>query len=548
MNSRVRMQNKRSFRSPASWSRLCIVVLLSSGLLGPLGGLGQCDDWAVAEENGRKSQQAIKFCNRYAQGWLAQADPVSGLLPRTTQGQRYWNAKDCAADNFPFIVLTAHVTDNYYLKRAAQHILEQEQRLTNRLDSLPDDFLFDTQSLKGNTHDLGALIFGASEYAKDGLMPITEWIGPGPWLTRMNGLVRDIWKHAATETEVGLLPSLNVEVGGELLQTMSRLYWLNDDDQYREWIFRLADYFLLQESLLAKDSLRLRDHGCEIIGGLSEAYVIAAKEDPQRREKFRIALHAILDRILEVGVNQDGMMHNGVNPRTGAVAGEGLSDGWGYVYNAFLTVAMIDGTERYEKSVAHALANIHKYRNYAWEGADGADGFADSIEGAINLLNRIPVASAFAWVDEEILHIFEKQRHDGIIEGWYGDGNSARTAIMWALLKTQGVTLAPWREDLRLGAVKRSDGSLMIRIESEWAWSGKLRFDRPRHRDYFRLPLDYPRINQFPEWFTADQGTRYEVRVGDEDPREVKGEDLWQLELNLKGGEVLQINVHPVAQ
>ena len=63
---------------------------------------------------------------------------------------------------------------------------------------------------------------------------------------------------------------------------------------------------------------------------------------------------------------------------------------------------MIDDEPRYRDAVVHVLSNIHKYKGYVWEdrnGTIGADGYADTIEGAINLLNRIPVASAVAWVD-----------------------------------------------------------------------------------------------------------------------------------------------------
>jgi hypothetical protein len=256
---------------------LPIVFALLIGLLIAHTGQASGDAWTEAEENARQSQRAIKFCNRYAQGWLGQADPRSGLLPRTTRGEAYWNAKDCAADNYPFIVLTAEVTDHYYLKQIARTILEQEQKLTNRLDALPDDFLFATQDFRTDDPKLDNLIFGASEYAKDCLMPITEWIGPSPWLARMEALVQDIWKHAPHDSDAGRLPSHNVEVNGELLQVMSRLYWLTGNETYKTWSFRLADHYLLHESLMAADTLRLRDHGCEIVGGLSEAYVVASR-------------------------------------------------------------------------------------------------------------------------------------------------------------------------------------------------------------------------------------------------------------------------------
>ena len=36
---------------------------------------------------------------------------------------------------------------------------------------------------------------------------------------------------------------------------------------------------------------------------------------------------------------------------------------------------------------------------------------------------------------------------------------------------------------------------------------GKLILDRPRHRDFMSMPYDYPRLNKWPEWFTASAGT-----------------------------------------
>jgi len=36
-------------------------------------------------------------------------------------------------------------------------------------------------------------------------------------------------------------------------------------------------------------------------------------------------------------------------------------------------------------------------------------------------------------------------------------------------------------------------------------------FDSPRHKTIFNLPLDYPRINQFPEWFVIEADIDYRV-------------------------------------
>jgi hypothetical protein len=504
----------------------------------------QDPSWAQAERNAAASQRAVRFCRRFAQGWLAQADPRSGLIPRNLTADAYWNAKDAAADNYPFIVLTAHILADMHLKETVGEILAAEKKLTPRLDSLPDDFLFSTQGFRTAKPDLGEIVFGAAEYAKDGLMPVSEWLGPSPWLDRMQELVRDVFKHASIETPSGPVPTLDVEVVGDLLQATCRLAWASGDEDYQTWAYRLADLYLVHRDLLAGDNLRLRDHGSEIIGGLSEACVLASREAPDRWRRYRPRMRAILDRVLEKGTNPDGLLYNAINPRTGEVLDKGLADTWGYVYNAYLTIADIDNEPRYHEAAARALAAISKYEGYDWENGS-ADGYADSIESAINLLNRIPSDAASAWIDTSMEFLFGKQRPDGVLEGWHGDGNSARTALLWALAKTQGLTASPWRDDLRLGAVRLPDGGVQVVLAGDWSWAGTLRFDRPRHRDRMYLPFDYARINQFPEWFTADATRDYEIRIGEEPARVVKGHDLYELPLALKPGESLRIAVRP---
>lgn len=516
--------------------------LLLAVLLLAQTGMNLSPSWKLTEENAKQSQRAVQFCRRYAYGWLAHADPQSGLIPRNLTGDFFWNAKDAAADNYPFIVLTAHILDDHYLKQIARDILTQEEKLTSRLDSLPDDFLFASQNFRTQKPNPDDIIFGAAEYAKDGLMPLAEWLGPSPWLDRMKQLLRDIFKLAAYDSPAGKIPSQDVEVNGDLLQLTSRLYWMTGDEDYRAWAFRLADHYLLHSNMLERDRLVLRDHGSEIIGGLSEACLLASYEDPPRWRQYRPKIRSILDRILEIGANPDGLFYNAVNPRTGEVLSKSLADTWGYVYNAYLTIASIDSEPRYRNAVEWTLSNIAKYKDYDWENGS-ADGYADSVESALNLLNRLPVESAFEWVDHSMEYIFGKQRYDGILEGWHGDGNSARTALMWVLGKTQGITASPWRDDLKLGAVRLLDGTVQVFLASDWPWSGKVRFDRRRHCDQMYLPHDYPRINQFPEWFTVSATEMYEVKAGKEPARVLNGTDLFEFPLALKANEPLRLSV-----
>lgn len=470
--------------------------------------------WARATANADPARTAFVKCWRFVDGWLQHADPETGLIPRNLRDGPYWNARDAAADNYPFMVLTAFFTDKALFEGRMKTMLETEQRVSNRVDRLPDDWLFETQAFRTAEPDMGAIIFGASEYVKDGLLPLTEWLGPSPWSERMLGLLDDIWKHATVETEVGLLPATSHEVSGELMQGLARMHWMTGNDAYRDQAYRLAEYYFVHHSPIEEKELRLDDHGCEVIGGLSEVYFLAAHKAPEKQAQWRPTMHAILDRILEVGRDENGLLLNKVNPRTGKTLSDDKTDNWGYNYNAFLVVADLDGAPRFREAVEFVLGNLMNAKDYKWEGG-GADGYADSLEGGLNLINRLPVPAAIEWADYVAAILLDKPRDTGVVEGWHGDGNFARTALMYALWKTQGAYVTPWRADLRLGAAVGDDGATYWVLSADWPWRGTLHFDVPRHAEYLHLPSDYPRLNQFPEWFTVAQDDLFEGKTGD---------------------------------
>ncbi len=205
---------------------------------------------------------------------------------------------------------------------------------------------------------------------------------------------------------------------------------------------------------------------------------------------------------------------------------------------------MVDKKEEYRDAVLKGFTKLNEnYRNYAWEGTSH-DGYADALESGINLYNREPVPELKSWIDSEMQVMFGMQQEDGIIGGWHGDGNFARTAIMYSLWKTQGAHVYPWRSDLILGAEKDGDSVYFV-LTAENSWEGKLVFDAPRHRTILHLPIDYPRINQFPEWFVAENGKNYSaVSSKKEITGKYSGEQLLKgIPVNLKAGEQLIFSV-----
>ena len=129
----------------------------------------------------------------------------------------------------------------------------------------------------------------------------------------------------------------------------------------------------------------------------------------------------------------------------------------------------------------------------------------------------------------------KRQRPDGIVEEWHGDGNYVRTALMYALMKSQGAWAEPWRPDLSLGAV-REGSRLVLALEAATPWAGRVRFDTPRHRTHFFMPLNYPRQNEFPEWFTVEADRLYRVRVGEHELIRLGGELIRGIEVDLEAG------------
>jgi len=496
--------------------------------LSPLSDEGRESAFRAAARNALRANQAFSRSRLFVDGWLKHADSRTGLVPRNLKGSRdIWNAKDSAADNYPFMVVTAAMTDRELFEGRMLDMLKTESRLTNRIGNMPDTWSFSKNDFAVAEPDLNSIIFGSSEYMKDGLLAVTEWLGQCPWTDRMIGILDDVWKHAPVDTPFGRIPSTSTEVNGEILQVTCRMYWMTGEERYLRYACRLGDYYLLGNHHPTRDmsKLTLIAHGGETVSGLCELYATVNAAAPHKKREYERPLHEMLDRILEVGRNEHGMIYSSINPVQGTNSGR-IVDTWGYTYNAYYTVYMIDGTEEYLRAVREAMGNMKEhYTDYVWEGGSN-DGFADSIEGALNLYNREPVDSMPQWIDHEILYMFRRQKSDGVIEGWHGDGNSARTWLMYALWKTRGVTIRPWREDVRFGAVERGS-ELCISLIADEPWQGTLLFDKARHRTNLHLPMDYPRLNQFPEWFVSGPDAAYIVcEVSTEAQREFSGSQL----------------------
>lgn len=487
-------------------------------------------------------------------GWWATRDETTGLFPRRLD-QPVWAPQDNAADMLPFLFLTAHYLAPERLAELTP-ILEREQKLTNRMGPLPDWYDIPARRFVYEQPDVHRAIFNAAEYCKDGLLPMTEVMGPGPWLARMRELVDAVWQHAPIESDFGKLPADDTEVNGDLLQTLARLYCTTEDRKYFDWAARLGDAYCSE--VLPRngglpphrwdfaahrpivDILNLNDHGNELIGGLAELYVVSQKVDPSRAERYRPPLLAMFRRLSERARNEDGLWFAALKASTAEPTNRATPDTWGYPLAAMAAFAAAARDATLAENVRCALARIDQPRYAVWSGADS---YADSIEGGLILLNRFPEPTLQSWLEKTLPLFLARQRDDGIVEGWYGDGNYARTALMVGQYYSRGASIVPWRDDVRFGADADAN-TFRMAIQADKPWRGVVRFDTPRHRLNLHLPVNYPRLNEFPEWYVVEPGATYEISVNGEPSRRVSAESLATgFAIDVAGNQVVEIVV-----
>jgi hypothetical protein len=469
------------------------------------------------------------------QAWLSHADERTTLLPDRVPGglqglkpgdaRRLYTPHNSGADLYPYLILTAHLTDPDLYTGRMMEMLRNEVRYTTVQKSIPGDLEM-TEKRLGR-----ASLFGAGEYAKDGLLAVTEYLGRTPWFYRMVDMTADAMASAPVESRFGNLPASDSELNGDFLQTLVRLETMTGEERFKAWARRIADAYI-EEVLPGNHGvpsskwdfmkhtgdgrLRLRDHGNEIVVGLVLQYALENYWQTPRALKWRPVIANMLDRILE-STNPDGMLYNEIDAATLKPVQKGLSDNWGYIYGAVYAFYQSTGEEKYRAAVRKVLSSLPNYRNYVWEGRAGNasaplgsfDGYADSIESALYLLNREPVPAAADWVESEMKVMQRMQKPDGHVENWYGEGNYNRTCLLYLLMKSQGVRPEHWIRGVRVGAV--ADGDRLL-LSLDMPGARRIRFDYARHKRVLNFDRDYVRLNEFPEWYTVDENTLYHVR------------------------------------
>ena len=141
------------------------------------------------------------------------------------------------ADLYPYLVLTAQLTDPDLYQGRMLEMLRNEVRYTSAQASVPGNLTFATGQLGPPS------LFGAGEYAKDGLVSVTETSaarrGSIAWSTSPWTRWRRLPSRRARDA-----PLLGYRAQRRHLQTLTRLITMTDDARFLEWARRIGDAYV----------------------------------------------------------------------------------------------------------------------------------------------------------------------------------------------------------------------------------------------------------------------------------------------------------------
>lgn len=498
-----------------------------------------------AAERANLTQPVVRRSRAWLTEELNHIDPTSGLLIDALNPAAAWTTQDTAADIYPYLVWSAYLLNPSAFTGQSRRALDFERSRTVVPASGSLAYSFDTRTQ--SRIDWGAfwLIFGSGEYVKDGLTPIVELVGRGPWADRMQELELDSFRYGQWNTPAGTLPWDNLELSGDHMQSLPRLYAMTRDPRYRDYAERIAQHYLVNDNYRPAN---LRDHSCEIIGGFALLYAVERQENAPVAARYEVLLRNMIDHIVTYGLTAEGLMPDTIdtNVRSPVPAARGtLSDNWGQNYVAFLIYAQYANQPRYYEYIDRALRSLGDpaFDDYPWQDTN-IDGLADSVEGAIYLLAYRDVPEAERWLDAQVAHLAARP--------WGADkygANSNRTALLYVRARTRGTWVWPARDDVAWGAAQARN-SVVVSVRAEGAWEGRVTFDSPRYRDTLGFACDYPRMNYMPAYFVADPMACYRVTRlnGSATPEEVTGARLIEgYALSVPAGGRVDLAVERVA-
>jgi hypothetical protein len=520
----------------------------------------------AASYNAVLSQEAFSRAYRVVRAWEARRDDTTGLFPfALSRWHNYWDSSAQAGNMYSHFYIASLYLDPIGVPSWAQ-TMRSERSICGALPCSID--------LASGTviQEELALRFGhVTEYGRDGLLSITERFGPGEWLDRLIEMTDEALRLAPVQTKRGPIPTNSTEFNGAQLQVLTRLYRITRNSRYLEMAERIADAYVFEvmprldgltsdywdfsaamplpldsrfrpaaESVPGLFVLSLMDHGGELFAGLAELHLLERQLGRPQADAYRQPLMTLLDKLLAIGRNEDGLWVRTVDLNTLEPLNADIADTWGYNLLAYHIFDIAEGTERYAKDIAAMMQSVATQFSVDWEYGPQADGYADTIESMLYLLPWFDVPKAHAWVDSETEVMFLKQQDSGFVETFYLDGNFVRTALLYGQYKTQGIMPDVWSDTVRVGAaLDRATDTLHVHVAAQEAWSGKLRFDTPRHSLILGMETNYPRVNSAPEWYVVEPDSFYTITDLDTGAVMTRaGQELAAgLEISLSGSE-----------
>lgn len=511
------------------------------------------DAVGAARVHAMLSREAMLRARAVHHAWMAHRDPETALF-RHEPSRPYWTYADIGADFFGHQLNVALLTDapSVPLLLAtieAERALAPPGALSTRGDARTGKPIEQSRRLK---------VFGTTEYVKDGLMPVFERHAHPAVRARILEIVSAVLANSDRPSRFGPIPDRRSEVNGQMLQVLSRLHFATGDEEYAATAARIADAAIGQmlpanHGLPAKEydygrdrivrgHVQIRDHGNEMLVGLSEAYALAVHRSGEsawgaRADRWAEPIARMYELVLEHGRNSQGLLVNQLDAARLVPlndGGAGASDNWGYVLcgaELFVQAAQRRGAIEPARAaairakLAAIVEAVLRTDGHPWEGTH-QDGYADSLESAIYAAayglgggeaGGVDAERIASWMDGQIAILFHKQRSNGFVDDHYLDGNFMRTSVLYAQMRSGGWTAHPWSPSVGVGFERvGADRAVLVVTAGAEGFRGRIVPDSRRHETVLRLPWNWPRLNSWPEWCTAERIGRVAVLEGGE--------------------------------
>jgi hypothetical protein len=487
------------------------------------------DRFLAAERNGLHAQAALEAVHAFLLYWSERTDGETALIP-APRDRGVWTVR-AAGQLYPLLGASALLTDRALFDDLIARMPSEEEALTARLLRLPDDYDLSAGKHVTPSADPERTALLSAAYAHEGLAPVSDIAGPGPWANRLAAIVDDLFTLATVETPYseGPLPSGSAEINGHLLCVLPRLATYTGNEKYLSWARRIGDAYCkgvlpgnrglpasrwdFEAGRATNAGLSLDATGAPIVAGLVGLYAVEASLRSDRQAVYARPVAGMLDILLARATTPEGQFYARIEPdrRDGyAVDRKNRTADWPRLLSAVLTFGQIAGNETYIQAVARALDTLPAAYARVWRGRP--DRLAGSLPGVLHLLSRtrddrpVQAAQIETWVDDRIAELLSQ---DAPSPGSAAEQNMIRASLAYAWHKSAGLRISPWSEQTRCGAYVAGD-TVWVAISTDEPWEGRIEFDVRCGGELSRIA---PPCQAYPASFPIYPEAEYGIRI-----------------------------------